>query len=55
MPMIFMAGMPLKKAYDFIVNKCSDSRFAVLGYQLNNTLSDHGSVSRGVIAANDKK
>ncbi|HNP23633.1 MAG TPA: sugar phosphate nucleotidyltransferase [Panacibacter sp.] len=43
-----------KKAYDFIVNKCSDSRFAVLGYQLNNTLSDHGSVSRGVIAANDK-
>lgn len=43
-----------KKAYDFIVNKCSDSRFAVLGYELSNTLSDHGSVSRGVIAANDK-
>lgn len=43
-----------KKAYDFLVNKCSDSRFAVLGYELRNTLSDHGSVSRGVIATNDK-
>jgi len=42
------------KAYDFIINKCTDSHFAVLGYELANTLSDHGSVSRGVISINDK-
>jgi choline kinase len=43
-----------KKAYDFIVNKCSDRHFAVIGYELVNTLSEHGSVSRGVISTNDK-
>ncbi len=42
-----------KKAYDFLINKCSDKIFAVLGYELENTLSDHGSVSRGVISVND--
>lgn len=41
------------KAYDFLATKCSNEHFAVLGYQLNNTLSEHGSVSRGVIAGND--
>ncbi|NNV57599.1 sugar phosphate nucleotidyltransferase [Limnovirga soli] len=42
------------KAYDFLINKCTDTNFAVLGYELANTLSEHGSVSRGVIAINDK-
>lgn len=42
------------KAYHFIVNKCNDKHFAVLGYELANTLSDHGSVSRGVISINDR-
>ncbi|CAN5239233.1 nucleotidyltransferase [soil metagenome] len=42
------------KAYDFVVNKCSDTNFAVLGYELANTLSEHGSVSRGVIQINNK-
>ena len=42
------------KAYDFIVNKCSDKHFAVIGYELVNTLSEHGSVSRGVISINEK-
>ena len=43
-----------KKAYDFIANKCTDQKLAVIGYQLANTLSEHGSVSRGVISVNDK-
>lgn len=43
-----------KKAYDFIINKCDDTHFAVLGYQLENTLSDYGTVSRGVISTNEK-
>lgn len=42
------------KAYNFITNKCTDKHFAVIGYELVNTLSDHGSVSRGVISINEK-
>ena len=41
------------KAFDFIATKCNSSTFAVLGYRLLNTLSDNGSVSRGVISIND--
>lgn len=37
-----------KKAYDFLVNGCNDQTFALVGYQLENTLSENGSVSRGV-------
>ena len=44
-----------EKAYHFLLNKCSNERFAVLGYQLANTLSEHGSVSRGVIAVNEQQ
>jgi choline kinase len=43
-----------QKAYDFTVNKCDDKHFAVIAYELANTLSEHGSVSRGVISTNDK-
>ncbi len=42
------------KAYKFVVEKCDDRTMAVLGYELANTLSENGSVSRGVIATNDK-
>jgi len=42
------------KAHDFILNGCTDKRMAVLGYELANTLSDNGSVSRGVIATNEQ-
>ena len=42
-----------EKAYDFLLHKCSNTTFAVLGYLLANTLSEHGSVSRGVISVND--
>ena len=41
------------KAYKFLTNKASDERYAVLGYELANTLSEHGSVSRGVISTNN--
>ncbi len=42
------------KAYEFTVHKCNDKRFAVIAYELANTLSEYGSVSRGVISTNDK-
>lgn len=37
-----------QKAYDFLTNGCNDQTFALVGYQLENTLSENGSVSRGV-------
>ncbi len=37
-----------KSMYDFLSTKVSDTEYAMVGYRLNNTLSDSGSVSRGV-------
>ncbi len=34
--------------YQFLTNEVSDSTYAMCGYQLRNTLSDFGTVSRGV-------
>lgn len=50
----FYGADAFKKAYEFLNEKCNDQTYAVIGYQLVNTLSEHGSVSRGVIAENDK-
>lgn len=36
------------KAYDFLTNGVSDRQYAIIGYELKKTLSDNGSVSRGV-------
>lgn len=37
------------KANNFLVTECSDKTYGIVAYNLNNTLSEHGSVSRGVI------
>ena len=37
-----------KKAHDFLKNECREDVYAIIGYELAKTLSDHGSVSRGV-------
>jgi UTP-glucose-1-phosphate uridylyltransferase len=36
------------KARNFLLNECDERTFALLGYELGNTLSENGSVSRGV-------
>jgi NDP-sugar pyrophosphorylase family protein len=36
------------KAYDFLMNKCSSNTYGIIGYHLAKTLSEHGTVSRGV-------
>ena len=41
------------RAFDFLTTKCNPSLYALIGYHLNNTLSEHGSVSRGVCEVND--
>jgi len=33
---------------DFLTTEATDEKFALMGFQINNTLSDFGSVSRGV-------
>jgi hypothetical protein len=36
------------KAYDFLKYKAADDNYSIIGYELKKTLSDNGSVSRGV-------
>ncbi len=36
------------KAYDFLTTQCNENTYCIVGYELKNTLSDNGSVSRGV-------
>ena len=37
-----------KKAYNFLLQECKEDVYAIIGYELAKTLSEHGSVSRGV-------
>lgn len=41
-----------EKMADFLTNEASDSQLALMGYQVDKTLSDHGTVSRGVCEVN---
>jgi choline kinase len=41
-----------KKACDFLNNGCADNLYSIIGYELEKTLSDNGSVSRGVCEVN---
>ncbi|MFN9494051.1 MAG: NDP-sugar synthase [Sphingobacteriales bacterium] len=36
------------KAYQFLTTDCNNSTWSIIGYHLLNTLSDHGTVNRGV-------
>ncbi|HEY6063103.1 MAG TPA: sugar phosphate nucleotidyltransferase [Chitinophagaceae bacterium] len=42
-----------KKAHDFLVKDCGEKLFSIIGYELIRTLSEHGSVSRGVCEADE--
>jgi choline kinase len=37
-----------QKAHDFLTTECSEELYSIIGYELVKTLSEHGSVSRGV-------
>lgn len=54
MPMIFTGKDSFVKAADFLNNKCSEKQYAIIGYELAKTLSDHGTVSRGVCQVDGK-
>ncbi|MDB5211560.1 MAG: nucleotidyltransferase [Sediminibacterium sp.] len=40
------------KAYDFLTTQCNEKTYCIIGYELKNTLSDNGTVSRGVCEVN---
>lgn len=42
-----------KKMVDFLNNEATDSNYSIVGYQIGKTLSDFGSVSRGVCKTSD--
>ena len=42
------------KAYKFLVNDCNPKTYSIIGYELLNTLSEHGTVNRGVCEVDDK-
>src|SRR5699024_5884177 len=44
----FYGKEPFQLMASFLENECDEKRAAVMGYEINNTLSKHGSVSRGV-------
>jgi dTDP-glucose pyrophosphorylase len=44
----FYGSDSFQKACNFLKNDCREDLYAIIGYKLANTLSEHGSVSRGV-------
>lgn len=40
-----------KQVFDFVAESTANNEYAMVGYALNNTLSEHGTVSRGVCEA----
>ena len=43
-----------KKAVDFLANDCTEKNYSIIGYDLVKTLSDHGSVNRGVCTLDEQ-
>ncbi|MBC8032522.1 MAG: nucleotidyltransferase [Chitinophagaceae bacterium] len=44
----FYGSDSFKKAYNFLINEVNERTYCIIGYELKKTLSDNGSVSRGV-------
>ncbi len=56
MLMIFMGQIPLRLAYEFLTNGHQEpSEHSLIGYKLINTMSDYGSVSRGVCEVDSRE
>ncbi|TFF35084.1 nucleotidyltransferase family protein [Mucilaginibacter psychrotolerans] len=51
----FYGADAFKKMADFLTTEVADDKYAIIGYQVDRTLSDYGSVSRGVCQVEDGK
>lgn len=49
----FYGHNAFENAADFLLNDCSDKTYAIVGYDLLKTLSDYGTVNRGVCGLDD--
>ncbi len=49
----FYGSDAFQKACNFLKNECSDILYSIIGYELPKTLSDHGTVSRGVCSIDE--
>lgn len=49
----FYGREAFEKAAAFLVNKCNENTYSIIGYKLAKTLSDNGTVSRGVCEVNE--
>lgn len=49
----FYGSDGFKKASGFLTNDCKENVYAIVGYELSKTLSENGSVSRGVCEVDD--
>ena len=49
----FYGADAFEKAYHFLTTSCDSNTYGIIGYNLQNTLSDNGSVSRGVCKVDD--
>lgn len=43
-----------KKAYDFLTGECNSETYSIIGYELVKTLSENGTVNRGVCEVDNK-
>lgn len=44
----FYGHNAFEEAADFLINDCNEKNYAIIGYDLLKTLSDHGTVNRGI-------
>lgn len=49
----FYGSEAYKQVFDFATQSTNENEYAMIGYSLNNTLSEHGTVSRGVCETDD--
>ena len=49
----YYGQLAFKQAADFLIKECNENTYGIIGYQLGKTLSDHGTVSRGVCKVDD--
>ena len=50
----FYGRNAFEKAYEFLTKECNEKTYSLIGYELNKTLSEHGTVSRGVCDVDEK-
>lgn len=50
----YYGAAAFEQAYTFLTTTCSEKEYCILGYELVNTLSENGTVSRGVCTLDDQ-